>query len=260
MSEIFNDYILREFPVIASSASSFTDSSVTAVSNPLTNSQAENSTSSSVIANIKRSGSASTGMIVNTVSMKPSVANQDIYRKVVILYKDKSQEFTFHLLSNGPPTILEILNTCKDLFKITHSAHLQLYHNLENSDQSVFIKDDMELASIFNQFTLTKTFIEIKEYVPPVMVAGDSAGMMSNIQHTTAMLPNSHTSSGSTSPVAVLNGLRILSNAATAVPSASSALQNQQMKRTETLSSPPPDIRKCSGLFSSKNLPKPLSG
>lgn len=96
--------------------------------------------------------------ILSTLSMKPQLANQDVNKKVVIKFKDREQIFTFHLLSNGPPTINEILENCKSLFQIvSQMKQLSLYHN--NS----MVHDDVELAKLFNSFSKENILLEVKE-------------------------------------------------------------------------------------------------
>ncbi|SCU85988.1 LADA_0D11408g1_1 [Lachancea dasiensis] len=96
--------------------------------------------------------------IMSTLSMIPASANKDIYRKVLLKFKDKEQSFTFHLLSNGPPSIAEILDNCRQLFQIvSQTKSLHLFHN------GSVVKDDAELAKIFNKFTSEEILIEICE-------------------------------------------------------------------------------------------------
>ncbi|KAH3902754.1 uncharacterized protein SCDLUD_000343 [Saccharomycodes ludwigii] len=153
LSEVFNDYILRHYPLVSHRTSA------TFTSNTSNNKTA-----------VTNSMKAST--ILHSVSIKPSIANQDVNKKVLLKFKNKQQEFTFHLLSNGPPTINEILENSTQLFNIVSlSKNLCLYHETpatNTSDiKSEIIKDDMELASIFNQFTSSKIILEIKELHPP---------------------------------------------------------------------------------------------
>lgn len=99
--------------------------------------------------------------VMSTVSMVPATANKDVYRIVLLKFKDKEQRFTFHLLSNGSPTIAEILANSRNLFQIVSQAKsLNLVHN------NRVIKDDLELASIFNRFTSEEIIIEVREIKP----------------------------------------------------------------------------------------------
>ncbi|CEP60072.1 uncharacterized protein LALA0_S01e02388g [Lachancea lanzarotensis] len=98
--------------------------------------------------------------IMSTLSMTPASANKDVYRKVLLKFKDKEQRFTFHLLSNGPPTVSEVLANSRHLFQIVSQAKsLYLMHNND------LVRDDLELAKIFNKFTSEEIVIEIREDV-----------------------------------------------------------------------------------------------
>ncbi|SCU80025.1 LAFA_0B07074g1_1 [Lachancea sp. 'fantastica'] len=99
--------------------------------------------------------------IMSTLSMTPASANKDVYRKVLLKFKDREQRFTFHLLSNGPPTVSEVLANSRHLFQIVSQAkNLHLMHNNDP------IRDDLELAKIFNKFTSEEIVVEIREEVP----------------------------------------------------------------------------------------------
>lgn len=96
--------------------------------------------------------------VLSSLSMKPQLANEDVNKKVVIKFKGREQAFTFHLLSNGPPTVNEILENCKSLFQIiSQTKQLSLCHN--NS----IVRDDVELAKLFNSFSNQNIVLEVKE-------------------------------------------------------------------------------------------------
>lgn len=102
--------------------------------------------------------------ILSTLSMKPAMANEDVNRKVVLKFNDREQRFVFYLLSNGPPTIYEVLENSRNLFQIvSQTKNLGLFHHNSETGEKKLIKDDMELAKIFNQFTTKEIVIEIKE-------------------------------------------------------------------------------------------------
>ncbi|AEY96150.1 FADL067Cp [Eremothecium gossypii FDAG1] len=156
LGEVFHDLILRQYPLVCSSS----PSQKTAV--------------------------------LTTLSMKPQLANRDVNRKVLLKFQDKEQRFTFPLLSNGPPTMNDVLENLRQLFQIPNTySNLALFHN------NTIIKDDMELASILNQFSAGETIIEIKE---PSSASGQSVSAVESS----------------------FNGLTILSNVSTtAAPSIS---------------------------------------
>lgn len=96
--------------------------------------------------------------VLSSLSMKPQMANQDVNKKVVIRFKDREQHFTFHLLSNGPPTISEIIENCKSLFRIvSQTKSLGLYH------KEALVHDDVDLAKLFNNFSNENISLEVKE-------------------------------------------------------------------------------------------------
>lgn len=96
--------------------------------------------------------------LLSSLSMKPQVANQDVNKKVLLRFKDREQLFTFHLLSNGPPTVSEILENSQSLFHISSKTKsLALYHNGE------IIHDDFQLAKLFNSFTEDYIELELRE-------------------------------------------------------------------------------------------------
>ncbi|SCU82623.1 LANO_0B06986g1_1 [Lachancea nothofagi CBS 11611] len=147
LSEIMHDVILRQYPL---------------ASNP--------------------NGDYKRAAIMSTLSMAPATANKDVYRKVLLKCKDKEQRFTFHLLSNGPPTVAEVLANSRNLFQIVSEAKsLHLIHNGE------LIKDDMELAKIFNQFTSEEIVVDIREIKPESF---DGLAMLSSVS--TSTLPSIH--------------------------------------------------------------------
>ncbi|AET39391.1 uncharacterized protein Ecym_4329 [Eremothecium cymbalariae DBVPG len=171
LGEIFHDTILRQYPLACNASSS---SEKTA--------------------------------ILTTVSMKPQLANQDINRKVLLKFQEKEQRFTFPLLSNGPPTISEILENSRHLFQISsNSGRLALYH------KGHIIKDDTKLATILNQFTSEETVVELRE--------------VSDLQEK---------SGNSFIDDSTYNGLTILSNVSTTAATTNS----QQSPTTRATSSP----------------------
>lgn len=96
--------------------------------------------------------------ILSSLSMKPQVANQDVNKKVLLRFKDREQLFTFHLLSNGPPTVSEILENSQSLFHIfSKTKSLALCH------QGEIIHDDFQLAKLFNSLSEDYIVLELKE-------------------------------------------------------------------------------------------------
>lgn len=104
--------------------------------------------------------------VISSLSMKPQVANRDVNKKVFIRFKEREQQFTFHLLSNGPPTVHEVLENCKQLFQIVNqSKPLALYH-----DQQL-VHEDTELARLFSSFTNDTVILEVRELSSTDLVA-----------------------------------------------------------------------------------------
>ena len=87
----------------------------------------------------------SSDALLLTLPINPQLANKELYRNVVIKYGSKEQNFKFPLLSNGPPTLSEIMKNSRALFAISdlNKIPLGLYH--ENS----IITTDEHLASLF---------------------------------------------------------------------------------------------------------------
>ncbi|SCU95856.1 LAME_0F13784g1_1 [Lachancea meyersii CBS 8951] len=122
--------------------------------------------------------------IMSTLSMAPASANKDVYRRVLLKFKDKEQRFTFHLLSNGPPSVAEVLANSRHLFQIVSQA--KSLHLVHNND---LIRDDSELARIFNKFTSEEIVVEIREEVPEsfnglAMLSRVSASAFPHVEHT----------------------------------------------------------------------------
>ncbi|OBA25456.1 Vhr1-domain-containing protein [Hanseniaspora valbyensis NRRL Y-1626] len=116
LGEIFQDYILKDLsPFINGVPSSGEQLNQSLTSNSSSNTyNLKSNTKSS-------SNTLAHSMIVSTAPLDPTMANNSIYRTVVIKKGDKKQEFTFYPLSNGTPTISEILENCSVLFGLTNS-------------------------------------------------------------------------------------------------------------------------------------------
>ncbi|KAG0653747.1 hypothetical protein C6P45_003643 [Maudiozyma exigua] len=83
--------------------------------------------------------------VLMTLPIDPKKASQEVYKTVIIKYGTKEQNFRFPLLSNGPPTVMEIVQNCRTLFNIS---------NLNRSSFGLFnkgqlITDDEHLSSLF---------------------------------------------------------------------------------------------------------------
>ena len=117
LGEIFQDYILKDLsPFINGVPSSGEQLNQSLTSNSSSNTYNLTSNSKS------SSNTLAHSMIVSTAPLDPTMANNSIYRTVVIKKGDKRQEFTFYPLSNGTPTISEILENCSVLFGLTNSS------------------------------------------------------------------------------------------------------------------------------------------
>ena len=85
--------------------------------------------------------------VLMTLPIDPKKASQEVYKTVIIKYGMKEQNFRFPLLSNGPPTVMEIVQNCRTLFNIS---------NLNRSSLGLFnegklITDDEHLSTLFGQ-------------------------------------------------------------------------------------------------------------
>ena len=134
LGEIFQDYILKDLsPFINGVPSSGEQLNQSLTSNSSSNTYNLTSNSKS------SSNTLAHSMIVSTAPLDPTMANNSIYRTVVIKKGDKRQEFTFYPLSNGTPTISEILENCSVLFGLTNSSVMpssSSSSNITNSSSS----------------------------------------------------------------------------------------------------------------------------
>ncbi|CCD22407.1 Vhr1p NDAI_0A02490 [Naumovozyma dairenensis CBS 421] len=97
-------------------------------------------------------------VIMSSLPMKPQLANQDVNKKVILKFKNQEQNFVFPLLSNSPPTIIEILENSKNLFKISNpNQTIGIFCN------NIFITDDYKLSQLFNTFTHEHLILELRE-------------------------------------------------------------------------------------------------
>lgn len=96
--------------------------------------------------------------VLSSLSMKPQVANQDVNKQVILKFKEREQHFTFHLLSNGPPTVNEILENSQSLFRIaSKTKSLGLFH------KDALLSDDFELAKLFISLSDDCIVLEVRE-------------------------------------------------------------------------------------------------
>lgn len=191
LGEIFQDYILKELSPFLNSNSSDNDTKEKASGSLIQQNliQPKNGTDYNQAHN----------MIVSTAPLNPSLANNAIHRRVILKKGAKQQEFTFYPLSNGCPTISEILDNCTLLFGLNNTQtaneklptsnndHLNdilqkgdernihnfpkntlntvsrkygLYHN------NMVLKSDIELSTLLTNFVSNskEIVLEIKEY------------------------------------------------------------------------------------------------
>ncbi|EDO16484.1 hypothetical protein Kpol_1066p52 [Vanderwaltozyma polyspora DSM 70294] len=132
LSEIIHHNIMKNYPLVTKEGSNYTTSDQTA---------------------------SQRTVLLSTTSMKPQIANQDVNRKIIIKFQERQQLFTFPLLSNGTPTVSEILENCKSLFNIVLATdRLGIYHN------NLLIVEDNDLVKLFNTFPTTNEIVlEVKE-------------------------------------------------------------------------------------------------
>lgn len=95
---------------------------------------------------------------IYTLPIKPQLANQNVNRKVTIKFKGQEHNFTFPLLTNSPPTINEILENCRNLFKImSPNQALGIFH------EDSLLTDNYKLSQLLNVVTKDDLILEIKE-------------------------------------------------------------------------------------------------
>lgn len=98
-------------------------------------------------------------VILSTLSMKPNIANNEIYKTVKIHFNNQEQEFKYSILSNASPTLSEIVENCIKLFKILNAHNLAIFHHDEH------IMDDQKLSSLFNKLDSTELILTLKRIV-----------------------------------------------------------------------------------------------
>ncbi|CCK69910.1 uncharacterized protein KNAG_0D01580 [Huiozyma naganishii CBS 8797] len=96
--------------------------------------------------------------VLATLSMKPQAANSEVCRKVKIRFNSKEQDFMFPLLSNGPPTVVEIVENCKKLFGVVSDCGSPL--GIFYMEQ--LIGDDLKLAKLFNDLSTECLILELQ--------------------------------------------------------------------------------------------------
>lgn len=196
--------------------------------------------------------------VLSSLSMKPQAANRDVNKKVFIRFKEIEHQFTFHLLSNGPPTVNEVLENCKQLFQIVNQLKpLALYH-----DQKL-IHEDSELSRLFSSFTNDTIVLEVKELSSSSLVAPEpskpneldglkmlsAASLQVKRELATPLPPSSPASSSQTA----------LDNIINRIGSRSPAPQGNQSESPNGLPSLPSVVGNPNrNFFQNGNLPQPV--
>ncbi|KAJ9572941.1 Transcription factor Vhr1 [Nakaseomyces glabratus] len=164
LSEAIHHLIMTQYPLVTNNSN-----------NNNNNGQAmsDNSSESSHLVNPIPTSASQRATLLSTLPMKPESANQDINKKVYIKYRDNEHVFTFHQLSNGTPTIIEIMENCKSLFNIVNSDFsLGLFFN------GSIINDDI-LSRLFNDLSNNEIHLEIRQTdqaVPKLSDTGITTG------------------------------------------------------------------------------------
>lgn len=142
-SEILHQVITRQYPLVLSNNNDISNSNSNI--NPNTNMSSNNMIGPSTI--------------LSTLPMKPQLASQALGKRVIIQFREQQQQFVFPLLSNGAPTVSEVIDNCRSLFKISEElkSNLFLFHN------NLPIHKDFELASLFNNFSRDELLLELRE-------------------------------------------------------------------------------------------------
>lgn len=151
LSEIIHHIVMVQYPLASSCASEPPSSSP--------NKRVKRSppvVSSDVMLNNNNTLS-NRATLLTTLPMKPQSANKDVNRRVIIRFNDREQAFTFHQLSNGPPTVSEVLENCKNLFNIINkNKNFGIFHN-DN------LLNDESLAKLFDSFSTSEIHLVIKD-------------------------------------------------------------------------------------------------
>ncbi|KAL6948060.1 hypothetical protein ACO0OE_002080 [Hanseniaspora uvarum] len=200
LGEIFQDYILKELSLFLNANQNNASLNPNNDSNYNSNSDLERKSPSLSNGKDNSEHSLAHNMIVSTAPLNPSMANNAIHRTVLIKKGLKQQEFTFYPLSNGCPTISEILENCTLLFglnsnhsvteRIPTNNHNHLNDLLQKGDErnvynfsgknslnnvkkkyglyhnNNILKSDIELSTLLTNFVSNskEIVLEIKEY------------------------------------------------------------------------------------------------
>ncbi|KAL6933182.1 hypothetical protein ACO0R3_002282 [Hanseniaspora guilliermondii] len=191
LGEIFQDYILKELSPFLNG-----NSNDNAVKEKDSGSLSQQGLS---LAKNDSDHNMAHNMIVSTAPLNPSLANNAIHRTVILKKGSKQQEFTFYPLSNGCPTISEILDNCALLFGLNSNQtnetlpsnnHDHLNEILQKGDErnihnfpgkntlntvsrkyglyhnNMVLKSDIELSTLLTNFVSNskEIVLEIKEY------------------------------------------------------------------------------------------------
>jgi len=200
LGEIFQDYILKELSPFLNANQNNASLNPNNDSNYNSNLDLERKSPSLSNGKDNSEHSLAHNMIVSTAPLNPSMANNAIHRTVLIKKGLKQQEFTFYPLSNGCPTISEILENCTLLFglnsnhsvteRIPTNNHNHLNDLLQKGDErnvhnfsgknslnnvkkkyglyhnNNILKSDIELSTLLTNFVSNskEIVLEIKEY------------------------------------------------------------------------------------------------
>lgn len=78
-------------------------------------------------------------------TLNPPILRSKQYTQVTIKFNDKELKFRYSVDSNAPPTIMELISNCKQVFGIINSTRVL---NLRNARSGNTIKNDHELERI----------------------------------------------------------------------------------------------------------------
>lgn len=214
LSEIFHDIILKRYPLVCKEG--------------------------------KSNGADSLKhAVLTSLPLKPESANKDMNKKVILKFGEKEQRFIFHLLSNGAPTIQEILENSSSLFQISKDR-LSSSVIIHNSD---IVKDDAQLATILNGFTNEEIVLEIKDHSA---LANSNSSSLSGLQILSSVSQVAAESNRASSPSCITALDSIISRIASPI----SAVKKEEKSISPLLQ--PPSIPNNHGKLFVNGLPQPV--
>lgn len=219
---------------------------------PLTNQNNSNNTVSEsedikpIIFPIPTTSSQRTTLL-STLPMKPEHANEDINKKVIINYRDNEHVFTFHQLSNGTPTVTEIMENSKSLFNIvTSTLPLGLFY------EGNLVTDDL-LNRLFSDFTTPEIRLQIMQTNHAIPKLTEAVQSMGSIVPSIPMPKRPNSVKALDDIIGRMSQSKIRADGVTPPPQSASVPNTFGKSQANELNN-----SNSNGTFSNKTLPQPV--